>query len=114
MDEYIEKHLIDILNAATEVESYFADAPKRFQDFQNDMLWQRAVERNVEIMGEAINRILKRDPDFSLPNSRAIIATRNRVIYGYDSVTTEFIWSLIIRHIPALKKDVEALLSDNN
>ena len=50
MDEYIEKHLIDILNAATEVESYFADAPKRFQDFQNDMLRQRAVERNVEIM----------------------------------------------------------------
>ena len=114
MDEYIEKHLIDILNAATEVESYFADAPKRFQDFQNDMLRQRAVERNVEIMGEAINRILKHDSDFSLPNSRAIIATRNRVIHGYDSVTTEFIWSLIIRHIPALKKDVEALLSDNN
>lgn len=41
----VEKHLIDILNAATEVESYFADAPKRFQDFQNDMLRQRAVER---------------------------------------------------------------------
>ena len=78
------------------------------------MLRQRAVERNVEIMGEAINRILKHDPDFSLPNSRAIIATRNRGIHGYDSVTTEFIWSLIIRHIPALKKDVEALLSDNN
>ncbi len=55
MDEYIEKHLIDILNAATEVESCFADVHKRFQDFQDDMLRQRAVERNVEIMGEAIN-----------------------------------------------------------
>ena len=114
MDEYIEKHLIDILNAATEVESYFADAPKRFQDFQNDMLRQRAVERNVEIMGEAINRILKHDPDFILSNSRAIIATRNRVIHGYDSVTTEFIWSLVIRHIPALKKDVEEILGEVN
>ena len=51
MDEYIEKHLIDILNAATEVESYFTDSPKRFQDFQNDMLRQRAVERNVKMMG---------------------------------------------------------------
>lgn len=77
------------------------------------MLRQRAVERNIEIMGDAINRILKHDPDFSLPDSRAIIATRNRVIHGYDSVTTEFIWSLIIRHIPALKKDVEAILSNN-
>jgi len=54
MDEYIEKHLIDVLNATIEVESYFADAPKLFQNFQKDMLRQRAVERNVEIMGEAI------------------------------------------------------------
>ena len=38
MDEYIEKHLIDVLNATIEVESYFADAPKLFQNFQKDML----------------------------------------------------------------------------
>jgi len=90
MDEYIEKHLIDVLNATIEVESYFADAPKLFQNFQKDMLRQRAVERNVEIMGEAINRILKVDPNFELPNAKAIINTRNRVIHGYDSVTTNF------------------------
>ena len=111
MDEYIEKHLIDILNATIEVESFFADAPKLYQNFQNDMLRQRAVERNVEIMGEAINRILKVDPMFELPNAKAIVNTRNRVIHGYDSVTTEFLWSLIIKHIPALKKGVEAGLS---
>jgi uncharacterized protein with HEPN domain len=46
MDEYIEKHLIDILNAATEVESYFADATKRFQDFQNDMLRQSGQKQD--------------------------------------------------------------------
>jgi uncharacterized protein with HEPN domain len=62
MDEYIEKHLIDILNAATEVESYFADAPKRFQDFQNDMLRQRAVERNVE----ALHYDIKQQPAAAL------------------------------------------------
>ncbi|MEE0990584.1 MAG: HepT-like ribonuclease domain-containing protein [Paludibacteraceae bacterium] len=111
MDEYIEKHLVDILNATIEVESYFTNAPKLFQNFQNDMLRQRAVERNVEIMGEAINRILKVDPNFELPNAKAIINTRNRVIHGYDSVTTEFLWSLIIKHIPALKQDVEKILS---
>lgn len=110
MDEYIKKHLVDILNATIEVESFFADAPKLFQNFQNDMLRQRAVERNVEIMGEAINRILKVDPTFELPNAKAIVNTRNRVIHGYDSVTTEFLWSLIIKHIPALKKDIEKIL----
>ena len=93
MDEYIEKHLIDVLNATIEVESYFADTPKLFHNFQKDMLRQRAVERNVEIMGEAINRILKVDPTFELPNAKAIINTRNRVIfvtYGilYNAVGT--------------------------
>ena len=112
MDEYIEKHLIDVLNATIEVESYFADTPKLFHNFQKDMLRQRAVERNVEIMGEAINRILKVDPTFELPNAKAIINTRNRVIHGYDSVTTEFLWSLIIKHIPTLKKDVENILAN--
>ena len=110
MDEYIEKHLIDVLNAINEVESFFADRPKLFQEFQNDMLRQRAVERNIEIMGEAINRILKANPEFQLTNAKAIINTRNRVIHGYDSVTTEFLWSLIMKHIPALKNDVENIL----
>ena len=104
--------MIDVLNATIEVESYFTDTPKLFHNFQKDMLRQRAVERNVEIMGEAINRILKVDPTFELPNAKAIINTRNRVIHGYDSVTTEFLWSLIIKHIPALKKDVENILAN--
>lgn len=72
----------------------------------------RAVERSVEIMGEAINRILKRVPDFSLPNARAIVQTRNRVIHSYEKVENEFLWGLVKRHIPELKKDVQRILSE--
>lgn len=111
MDEYIEKHLYDVLLSINDVESYFDDAPKLFEEFRKDTLRQRAVERNVEIMGEAVNRILKIDPTFILPNARAIVNTRNKVIHGYDSITTEFLWGLIIKHIPALKKDVLDLLN---
>ena len=98
MDERIEKHLYDVLNAAIEVEEFFEGKPKIYEDFCNSRLLQRAVERNVEIMGEAINRILKIDNSFQLPNSKAIINTRNRVIHGYDSVTTDFFgdWLLFI------------------
>ncbi|OAV68229.1 hypothetical protein Barb6XT_01110 [Bacteroidales bacterium Barb6XT] len=81
-------------------------------DFSNDILRQRAVERNIEIMGEAINRILKANSTFQLSNARAIVNTRNRVIHGYDSVTPEFLWSLVIKHIPALKSEIEQLLKD--
>lgn len=62
-------------------------------------------------MDEAINRILKIDSTFLLPNAKEIINTRNRVIHGYDSVTPEFLWGLFIKHIPVLKKDVELILS---
>ena len=86
--------------------------PNRFDVFSNDRLMIRAVERSVEIMGEAINRILKREPDFSLPNARAIVQTRNRVIHSYEKVENEFLWGLVIRHIPELKKDVENILAE--
>ena len=56
MDEYIEKHLYDVLLSIEETESYFEGSPSVYQDFEKDILRQRAVERNVEIMGEAINR----------------------------------------------------------
>ena len=112
MDEYSRKYLQDVLTACKEVESFFEGRPKVFEDFEKDVLRQRAVERNVEIMGEAINQMLKHDASLSLNNSKAIISTRNRVIHGYDSVTPEFLWSLVIRHIPMLLQDVESLLCD--
>ncbi len=64
-------------------------------------------------MGEAINRILKRDPSFDLPSAKEIINTRNRVIHSYDNVTSEFLWGLVVKHIPILKQDVERLLSED-
>ena len=114
MEEYAKKHLEDILNACREVESFFEGRPKVFSEFSKDILRQRAVERNVEIMGEAINRIKKDFPDIEIENAREIINTRNRVIHGYDSVTPEFLWGLVIKYIPLLKEDIETLLSNKN
>ena len=111
MDEFSRKYLYDVLNACNEVASFFK-SEKIFSDFQKDILRQRAVERNVEIMGEAINQMQKHDPTIKLENARAIVSTRNRVIHGYDSVTPEFLWSLIINHIPRLQKDVEKILNE--
>ncbi len=92
------------------MEGYFVDYPMRYEVFEKDFLRRSAVERKAEIMGEAINRILKIDKGFDLPNAREIINTRNRIIHGYDSVRPEFLWGLVIRHIPELKNDVRRLL----
>ncbi len=112
MDEYILVYLYDILNAINSVEGFFQDYPKRFDVFANDHLRRSAVERKTEIMGEAINRILKIKSDFPLPHAKEIINTRNRIIHGYDSVTPEFLWSLVIRHIPELKEDIMELIAE--
>lgn len=111
-DEYILKHLQDVLNAINELEGFFTDFPKRFDLFEKDGLRICAVERKTEIMGEAINRIRKKDPTFEIPNAKEIINTRNRIIHGYDSVETEFLWGLVIKHIPNLKKDIERIIRE--
>ena len=111
-DEYILKHLQDVLDAINELEGYFTDFPKRFDLFEKDGLRICAVERKTEIMGEAINRIRKKDPSFGIPNAKEIINTRNRIIHGYDNVETEFLWGLVVRHIPELKKDIERIIEN--
>ena len=109
-DEYILKHLQDVLDAISDLESCFVGFPNRFDLFEKDIMRRCVVERKTEIMGEAINRIRKKDPSFEIPNAKEVINTRNRIIHGYDSVETEFLWSLVIRHIPELKKDIERII----
>ena len=110
MDEYILKHLQDILNAVADLEKVFKNYPLRYDVFEKDDLRRWAVERKTVIMGEAMTRIRKHNPNFEIPNGKEVIKTRNRLIHGYDSVKTEFLWGLVIRHIPQLKKDIEEII----
>ena len=61
MDIEIKSWLYDILNAINKIDSFFLDTPKEFRPYQNDTKTKRAVERNVEIIGEAMSRILQKD-----------------------------------------------------
>lgn len=59
-----------------------------------------------------MNRILKLDREIVISNSRKIVDVRNRIIHGYDSVSDEVIWGIVIRNLPVLQKEVEELLGD--
>jgi uncharacterized protein with HEPN domain len=61
-------------------------------------------------VGEAMNRILKKNVDVSFTNARKIVETRNRIIHSYDSVSDEIIWSIITSSLPKLKEEVEQVL----
>lgn len=110
MDDPIRTWLYDILQSITENEGYYEDWPRIFEDFQNDVKTKRAIERNLEIIGEAVNRILKQDSSFYLKHSKQIIGTRNRIIHSYDSVSDEMIWSIVNNHLPRLRKEIEKQL----
>ncbi len=112
MDIEIKTWLYDILNAITEIDSFFSDRPKEFAAYQNDLRTRRAVERNIEIIGEAMNRILQRNDTIELANSRKIVDTRNRIIHGYDTVSDDIIWGIVINHLPGLKSEIEKLLNE--
>lgn len=110
MESQVKAWLFDILQAIIEIEGYFDGQTMKFESYQSDIRTKRAVERDLEIIGEAVNRITKRDPSVEIQNSRKIIATRNQIIHGYDAVSDEMIWSIVINHLPKLKSEVELLL----
>lgn len=112
MDNDIKTWLFDILNAINEIESFFAERPIEFSTYQNDLRTKRAVERNIEILGEAMNRILKKDDSIEITNSRKLVDVRNRIIHGYDSVSDEIIWGIVVKSLPILQAEVEYLLNE--
>ena len=111
MDIEIKAWLYDIVNAINEIDGFFTDTTKDFPTYQSDIRTRRAVERNIEIIGEAMNRIIQKDSSLKLSHSRKIVDTRNRIIHGYDSVSDNIIWSIVIFHLPDLKSDVERVLT---
>ena len=110
--EEVLTYLQDILDAINDMESCFVGFPNRYDLFEKDIMRKCVVERKTEIMGEAINRIRKADQSVEITNARAVIDTRNRIIHSYDNVQPEFLWSLVVRHIPELKKDIERIITE--
>ncbi len=72
---------------------------------------QDAVERNIEIIGEATNRLLKLVPQIKITNARRIVDARNKIIYGYDEVENVQVWGIIINSLPILKKEIAEYLN---
>ncbi|MCM1036908.1 MAG: DUF86 domain-containing protein [Bacteroides sp.] len=110
MDRKLRKYLSDILSSLLEIESFMADRPKEYATFCNDTLLRRGVERNIEIMGEAMNQILKVEPNIPITAARKVVDTRNFVIHAYDSLKPDILWGIVINHMPLLKSEVESLL----
>ena len=105
----IQKYLFDIQSSIDSINEYLGDKMD-FSHYQNNKLLRRGIERELEIIGEAANRILKMDSNIKIDNARKIVDLRNWVIHGYDKIDDVIIWGIISRQLPLLKTQVDELL----
>ena len=115
MDERILKWLYDVKLCTEEIDSFFIGQERNFSQYKENIMLKRAIERNLEIIGEAVNRIVTRDSAFNekISNAKAIIGLRNQVIHAYDNISDENIWSILTNHLPKLKLEVDTLIKEN-
>ncbi|MCB9227167.1 MAG: HepT-like ribonuclease domain-containing protein [Chitinophagales bacterium] len=110
MQRKILKYLYDIQESIGSIYDYL-DNRMDFNDYESNKLLRRAVERELEIIGEATNRILKINAEINISNSKRIVSLRNWVIHGYDKVDDVIIWGILSKDLPLLKNQINDLIS---
>ena len=114
MRDEILKHLYDVKDSALAIKK-FTDG-KTFNDYNENALLQSGVERKFEIIGEALNRIKKDEPEIldRIREYRSIISFRNILAHGYNGISNRVVWGIIEEDIENLIEDVNILINDND
>ena len=105
----IISYLRDVYISICSTEEYL-EGKRDFKIYLSNKLLRRGVERELEIIGEAMNRILQLDNEIEMSHARKIVKFRNWVIHGYDKVDDVIVWGIISKHLPELKIQVKKLL----
>jgi uncharacterized protein with HEPN domain len=104
-----KKFLADILNSIELIEAFLKETTS-FEDYVSDLKTKSAVERQLGIIGEAINKFLKEDGNNAIENAKQIISLRNRLVHSYDTIDDSIIWSILALHLKPLRLEVGNLL----
>ncbi len=107
------KKLIHEMEQATQLIATFAQG-KQLSDYKADAFLRSAVERQLEIIGEAINRLRKIEPDLvvRIGNYQRIIGLRNVLIHGYDIISNEIVWDIVQNKLSALRHEIDEIKRD--
>ena len=114
MQPNILKYILDIQSVIQEIETIKTKANNNFTSFKSDIILQRAIERDLEIIGEAIRKIIEIDPTITITSAKNIIGLRNIISHAYDSVEPEMIWGIIQNNIPILADEIKKLKASNS
>lgn len=105
-----KKYLFDILQAAKRVAEFTRN--RQFSEYEGDALLRAAVERQFEIIGEALRRLANEDAATAalISEHARIIAFRNILVHGYADIDDRIIWDIVQSKLPTLLREVESLL----
>ncbi len=106
----VKKYLTDILEAINAIYTIKTLLPD-FNTFYSNRILRSAVERELQIIGEAINKIEKITPSIPITDIRKIKATRNIIVHDYEGINYQLLWTIIQSHIEILKKETKELLN---
>ena len=113
MKPTLKKRLLDALEACHAIQNFVAG--RAFAEYEQNLMMRSAVERQFEIVGEALNQAEMDDPELAtlIPDIRRIVGLRNRIIHGYDSVDDQLLWQTIHTHVPPLAQQLAQLLASD-
>lgn len=106
-------YLWDIKESAEAIENFTAQ--KTYEDYSRELMLRSAVERQFEIIGEALTQLRKIDPELVqlIPDAAQIIAFRNLLIHGYAAVNDLTVWRTIESSLPELYGKIIKLLDQD-
>ncbi|MBG6110895.1 uncharacterized protein with HEPN domain [Flavobacterium sp. CG_9.10] len=108
MTEKSKKYLSDVLMAITLIREFTVDITD-FNAYDKDQKTQSAVERQLVIIGEALNKLRLIENEFVIKNDNQIIGFRNRLVHAYDNIDNSIVWAILKRHLENLKIEIENL-----
>lgn len=107
-----KKLLLDIVDCINSIDEHLENR-RILEEYLSSKTKRRAVERELEIIGEAMSKLLKINPNIKISYSRIIVDLRNKVIHAYDSVDDILIWKIIMKDLPLLLSESNNLLNEN-
>jgi uncharacterized protein with HEPN domain len=112
MRRNLKAYLWDIERAAHNIQSFTEH--KGLSDYQNDAMLRAAVEREFELIGEALAQALRLHPELEsrISNSQQIIALRNQLMHGYATVRDALAWEIVQTDLPVLRQQAADLLRE--
>jgi uncharacterized protein with HEPN domain len=113
MQPEAKKYLYDVLTACEAILGFTRN--QSFEDYRQDLMFRSAAERQLMIVGEALNKAIRLDSEIEqrIPDARDIIRLRNIIAHGYAIVENATVWGIVQADVPVLHEQIKELLTES-